>query len=333
MQSHTATLLRRLLAPCLCTFALASVQTAVAQPDAQHYPSRPIRVIVPTSPGSTADYLARLVGAELSQGMGQPVVVENMAGAGGIPGTRQLVSAAPDGYTLGIISSNYAVNPSLYRKMPYDSVKDITPISILGTTPLILSVPADSPYKTLQDLVAAAKAKPGSINYASSGKGTALHLAAELFRSRAGIDVVHIPYKGTNAMMTDIMAGQVQFGILASASALPQIRAGKMRALAVTTPRRIDSLPDVPTMAEAGVKDYAYDAWLALIAPAGLPKAVGAQLRAQAARALSAPKVREALASQGLVAVASSEEEADRTIRGEIVRSAALIRAAGVVAE
>jgi tripartite-type tricarboxylate transporter receptor subunit TctC len=190
------------------------------------------------------------------------MIVENLAGAAGIPGTRQLVSAKPDGYTLGIVSSNHAINPSLYKSLPYDTVKDITPISVIGTTPLVVVVAENSPYRTMGDLLKAAKEQPGKINYGSSGTGSVLHLAGELLKSKAGVDMMHIPYKGGNALITDVMSGQIQVAFLATPSVLAQVQAGKLRALAVSTPERVAILPNVPTLDEAGVKGYSYDAWI-----------------------------------------------------------------------
>lgn len=192
-----------------CTLAFSALLPAVSA-QAAGYPDHPIRLIVPTSPGSTADVVARVVAENLGKALAQPLIVENLAGAAGIPGTRQLVAAKPDGYTLAIVSSNHAINPSLYKSMPYDSVKDITPISVIGTTPLVVVVAENSPYRTIGDLLAAARAQPGKINYGSSGNGSVLHLAGELLKSKAGVSMMHIPYRGGNALITDVMSGQIQ---------------------------------------------------------------------------------------------------------------------------
>lgn len=319
----------RLLAPCLLGLA------ALCQPGmaATAYPDHSIRLIVPNSPGSTADAVARVYADAVGQRLGQTLVVENLSGASGIPGTRQLVSAKADGYTLGIVSSNHAINPSLYKSIPYDAVRDITPISIIGTTPLVLVVAEDSPYRTIQNLLNAARKQPGKINYGSSGTGSVLHLAGELLKSRAGIDMMHVPYRGGNVLITDVMSGQVQTAFLAVPSVIAQIQSGKLRALAVSTSDRVAVLPDVPTLQEAGVKDYAYDAWISLIAPAGLPPELVRKLQTVTQQAMQDPKLRKALDPQGFVSEGSSTEQAQRTLTAEIAKTQSLVAGAGLVAE
>lgn len=320
----------RLLAS--CALALGAVCAAAAA-SAAGYPDRPIRLIVPTSPGSTADVVARVVAENLGKTLAQPMIVENLAGAAGIPGTRQLVSAKPDGYTLAIVSSNHAINPSLYKSLPYDTVKDITPISVIGTTPLVVVVAENSPYRTMDDLLKAARAQPGKINYGSSGTGSVLHLAGELLKSKAGVDMMHIPYKGGNALITDVMSGQIQVAFLASPSVLAQVQAGKLRALAVSTPERLPILPNVPTLDEAGVKGYSYDAWISLIGPAKLPADLVRTLQAATQRTMADPAVLKTLSPQGFVAQGSSTEQAVQTLNAEITKSQALVKAAAVTAE
>jgi tripartite-type tricarboxylate transporter receptor subunit TctC len=307
-----------------CIFS-TPVQTLAAS-----YPDHPVRLIVPTSPGSTADVVARVVAESLGGELGQPLVVENLSGAAGIPGTRQLVAARPDGYTLGIISSNHAINPSLYKNMPYDSVRDITPISIIGTTPLVLVVAQNSPYRTVGDLITAAKAQPGKINYGSSGTGSVLHLAGELLKSRAGIDMMHIPYRGGTSLITDVMSGQIQTAFLAVPSVVGQIQSGHLRALAVSTPERVPVLPDVPTLAESGVDNYAYDAWIALIGPAGLPKDIALRLQQAAQQAMRSEAVLKALGPQGFVSQGSDTARAVQTLTAEISRTQTLVAGAGI---
>ncbi|CAB3862717.1 Bug family tripartite tricarboxylate transporter substrate binding protein [Achromobacter animicus] len=320
----------RLLAS--CALALGAMCVAAAA-SAAGYPDHPIRLIVPTSPGSTADVVARVVADNLGKTLAQPMIVENLAGAAGIPGTRQLVSAKPDGYTLGIVSSNHAINPSLYKSLPYDTVKDITPISVIGTTPLVVVVAENSPYKTMDDLLKAARAQPGKINYGSSGTGSVLHLAGELLKSKAGVDMMHIPYKGGNALITDVMSGQIQVAFLATPSVLAQVQAGKLRALAVSTPERLAILPNVPTLDEAGVKGYSYDAWISLIGPAGLPADVVQKLQAATHKTMQEPAVLKALSPQGFVAQGTTAEQAAQTLAAEITKSQTLVKAAGVTIE
>lgn len=313
--------------------AIAATAAAPAASKTSAYPDHPIRLIVPTSPGSTADVVARVVAEHLGKTLAQTMIVENLAGAAGIPGTRQLVAAKPDGYTLAIVSSNHAINPSLYKSMPYDSVKDITPISIIGTTSLVLVVAENSPYRTIGDLLAAARAQPGKINYGSSGNGSVLHLAGELLKARAGVDMMHIPYRGGNALITDVMSGQIQVAFLAVPSVLAQVQAGKLRALAVSTPERVAALPAVPTLDESGVKDYSYDAWIALIGPAKLPADIVKTLQAATQRTMADPAVLKTLAPQGFVAQGGSTEQAAQTLNAEITKSQALVKAAAVTAE
>lgn len=320
----------RFLATCALAFS-AALPTAHAQ--AAGYPDHPIRLIVPTSPGSTADVVARVVAENLGKTLAQPLIVENLAGAAGIPGTRQLVAAKPDGYTLAIVSSNHAINPSLYKSMPYDSVKDITPISVIGTTPLVMVVAENSPYRSVGDLLAAARAQPGKINYGSSGNGSVLHLAGELLKSKAGVNMMHIPYRGGNALITDVMSGQIQVAFLAVPSVLAQVQAGKLHALAVSTPERVAALPDVPTLDESGVKGYAYDAWISLIGPARLPGDIVRALQAATQRTMADPAVLKTLTPQGFVSQGSTTEQAVQTLNAEITKSQALVKAAAVMAE
>lgn len=315
-----------------CTFAFATTLTQMPA-HADVYPERAVRLIVPTSPGSTADVVARVVADSLAKVLAQSLIVENLSGAAGIPGTRQLVSSQPDGYTLAIVSSNHAINPSLYKAMPYDSVRDITPVAVIGTTPLVLVTSQTSPYLDIQTLLDAARTQPGVINYGSSGTGSVLHLAGELLKSRGKIDMTHIPYRGGNALITDVMSGQIQTAFLAVPSVLAQIRAGKLRALAVSTPERLAVLPDVPTLAESGVKDYSYDAWIALIGPAGMPATVVDTLQAAAVQAMNDPAISKALNPLGFVTQVSSTEQAGQILRDEIAKTQSLVATAGIAAE
>ncbi|WP_313458920.1 tripartite tricarboxylate transporter substrate-binding protein, partial [Achromobacter sp.] len=225
------------------------------------------------------------------------------------------------------------INPSLYKSMPYDSVKDITPISVIGTTPLVVVVAENSPYRTIGDLLAAARAQPGKINYGSSGNGSVLHLAGELLKSKAGVSMMHIPYRGGNALITDVMSGQIQVAFLAVPSVLAQVQAGKLRALAVSTPTRVAALPDVPTLDESGVKGYSYDAWISLIGPAKLPDDIVRTLQAATQRTMASAAVLNTLSPQGFVAQGSSAEQAAETLNAEIRKSQALVKAAAVTPE
>ena len=320
-------ILKRILAA--CTFIAAGTLAAAAV-NAADYPDRSIRLIVPTATGSTADVVARVVAEGLGNILNQALVVENVAGAAGIPGTRRLVSATPDGYTLAIVSSNHAINPSLQKSMPYDAQKDITPVSIIGTTPLVVVVSEASPYNTIQDLLADARKNPGKINYGSSGTGSVLHLAGELLKSRAQIDMLHIPYKGGNGLITDTMSGQIHTAFLAVPSVLAQVQAGKLKALAVSTPNRLPALPDVPTLAEAGVTDYSYDAWIALIGPAHLPTDITQKLQQSVAQTMASKRVLDSLNPLGFVSMGGSTQEAERTMSEELSKSRTLVENAGI---
>lgn len=313
-----------------CTVALATMVFQAPAAQAASYPDHPIRLIVPTSPGSTADVVARVVAENMGKALSQSLIVENLSGAAGIPGTRQLVSSRPDGYTLAIVSSNHAINPALYKDMPYDSVRDITPISVIGTTPLVVVVSKDSPYQDIGALLSDAKAQPGKLNYGSSGTGSVLHLAGELLKSQGDVDMTHIPYRGGSALITDVMSGQIHTAFLAVPSVLPQIRAGALRALAVSTPERLEVLPEVPTLAESGVKDYAYDAWIALIGPAGMSAEHVKQLQAATAQVMKEPAVLKALQPLGFVSQGSTTEYAQKILVDEIRKTQGLVSAAGI---
>jgi len=324
-------MIARTLATCTVAIATVLFQTTVVQ--AADYPDHAIRLIVPTSPGSTADVVARVVAENMGKALQQSLIVENLSGAAGIPGTRQLVSAKPDGYTLAIVSSNHAINPSLYKDIPYDSVRDVTPISVIGTTPLVMVVSENSPYRDIDALFSAARTKPGQLNYGSSGTGSVLHLAGELLKSQAHIDMAHIPYRGGNALITDVMSGQIQTAFLAVPSVLAQIQAGKLRALAVSTPERLEVLPEVPTLAESGVKDYAYDAWIALIGPAGMAAEQVDQLQSVTAKVMKDPAVLQALQPLGFVSQGTTAEQAKKTLEDEIQKTQSLVSTAGIAVQ
>jgi len=231
------------------------------------------------------------------------------------------------------VSSNHAINPSLYKSMPYDTVRDVTPLAIIGTTPLVVVVAENSPYRDIGALLAAARAQPGRINYGSSGTGSVLHLAGELLKSKASVDMVHIPYRGGNALITDVMSGQIQTAFLAVPSVLAQIQAGKLRALAVSTPKRLAVLPDVPTLAEAGVKDYAYDAWISLIGPAGMPAELVQKIQTATQQAMADAQLRKTLDPQGFVSLGGDSAQAATLLKDEIAKTQSLVSAAGLKPE
>ena len=258
--------LRRLL-------AAATLLAIAPTVSAQDYPTKPIRVIVPFAPGGGSDFIARFMAQRLSELLGKPFVIENKPGAGGNLGTEQGVRAAADGYTLTLIASSYTVNPAIH-KLNFDPVNEVTPIIQLSRGPLLVLVNPSLEASTLQDLIAMAKKKPGEIMYASSGQGSIIHAATELFNLKAGIKMIHVPYRGTGPALTDTLAGQTQVFFSSAATALPHVQSGTLKALAVTTAKRLPALPNVPTVAEAGLPGYEVDLWHGLIAPKGLPRTI-----------------------------------------------------------
>ncbi|PZX26146.1 conserved hypothetical protein; UPF0065 [Cupriavidus phytorum] len=290
---------------------------------------KPLRLIVPTQPGSQADAVARALSQPLGKQLGQSVVVENIAGAGGVPGTQQIVRAPKDGSTLGLISSNHVINPFIYKSLPYDALQDITPITVIGTLPLVLVVnPAVSAHNT-RELLTLLKAKPGELNYGSSGNGTVLHLAGQLLASEARVDIRHVPYKGAGNYTTDLVGGQVQMGFLTVQAVLPLIKAGKLRAIAVSTAQRVPALPEVPTLAESGVPRYSFDAWLAIVGPAGMPKPGVQDLQAKIQATLREREVQEQLSAQGLVVTGTGADAAVPFFRNELDKHARIVKQAG----
>lgn len=291
--------------------------------------AKPIRLIVPLAAGSTVDAIARAVAPGLGRATGHAVVVENLAGAGGITGTAQVVKAPKDGMTLGMISSNHVINPGIYKSIPFDSLKDITPIAVLATVPLVLAVNAALPVKSVAELLAYAKAHPGSLNFGSAGNGSTLHLAGELLVSETGINIKHVPYRGTGPLITDLIGGQVQLGFVSISQVAAQVKAGTLRALAVSTSQRSAALPDVPTLAEAGVPKYAFDAWVALIAPAGLPKPQVDEYAAAIAKAMASPEAHAAVVGQGLSLLSIGPDAAPAFFQAELAKHQKLVKQSG----
>lgn len=305
--------------------ALAAPGPALAQ-----LGDKPLRIILPLSAGSGADGAIRAISNSLAKALGQPVVIENLPGAGGITGTTQLVRAPKDGSVIGVVSNNHVVNPSVYKNIPFDSIEDITPITIIGATPFVLVAHPAVPARNVKELIALAKAKPGVLNYGSSGNGTILHLGAAMFVEQAQVDIKHIPYKGMGPLMNDILGGQVQLGVVAVAPAAAHIKAGTLRALGVSTAARVPSLPDVPTIAEQGLPRYELDGWIAAVAPAGIPKAEVARLHAGFKNALAMPEARDALIAQGYEIKLSAPEASTAFMRSELARMAQVVKNAHV---
>ena len=293
------------------------------------WPSKPITYVVPFAAGGTTDVLARLIGQKLSVALGQPVVVENKPGAGGNIGSDFVSKAAPDGYTiLGGTISSHAINPSLYPKMPYDAVKSFVPITLIGTNPLVLIVPPSSKSTTLKELIAAAKAKPG-MTFASAGNGTSQHLAGEMLKGAAGIEITHVPYKGSGPAIQDLMGGQVDMMFDTTVVAAPQIKAGKVRPLAVTSARRLKGF-DIPTMTEAGLPGYEVTSWQGIFAPAATPPAIVARLNSEIVKILNMPDVRERMESLGVDPVANTSEEFAAFQKAEIAKWAKVVKEGNV---
>jgi len=311
----------------LC-FALAS--TAWAQP----YPSRPIRVIVPFVPGGNVDITARTVAPALGDALGQPVVVENRPGAAGMVGAQAMMSSPADGYTLMMGSnSSLAVAPNLYPSWPYDPVKGIAPISNLAITPFVLVVKLGLPAQSLAEFVKLAKEKPGQLSMASGGNGSSNHLVGELFQMMTGLKFSHVPYKGTGAALVDLAGGQVDLLFDQASSTVPNVRGGKIRALAVASSSRQSALPDTPTFAEAGLRDFEIDNFTGLVGPAGMPADAVAKVHAAAVKALATPQVKERFASLGVQPVGDTPEQFGAVIREDLARWSRVIKSAGVKVE
>lgn len=312
--------------------ALIVVSTATAGL-AQSYPSKPVRVVVPYPPGGSTDIVARVIGEQLSQSMGQRFVVDNRPGAGGNIGMQLAAGAEPDGYTVVVGTTAHAINMTLFKDLPYDTVKDFEPIALLTEIPLILVVNPAVEAQSVADLIALAKERPGTLNVASSGNGQSTHLAAEMFNAMAGIKLTHVPYKGSAPAITDVMAGHVQLMFDTVMSALPHVQAGKLRALAVSSAERAPVAPDVPTIAEAALPGYEAIAWNGLFAPAGTPRAIIDQLNAEVVRALQSEKVKEQLASLGATAQPTTPSDFSTYVRDEVAKWAKVVKESGATVE
>ena len=303
---------------------------ASAQAFAQAYPSRPVKIIVPYGAGGPADIYARFIGAKLSDAMGQPFVVEDRPGGGAVVGTDAVAKSAPDGYTLLMMSNTHAVNETLIPKKPYDLMKDLAPITGVNYSDLLMVVNPSVPANNLKEFIALAKAKPKELNYASSGPGTPYHLAGELFKYMAGVDIVHVPYKGSDGARVGILGGQVQMMLDAITTMTPNVRAGKLKAMGTTGKTRSAVLPDVPTIAEAGVPGYEAGIWLGLMAPAGTPRPVLERLNAEVNKVINAPEVRETWGKQGAMPMGMPIDQFDKFLRAETVKWAAVVKATGM---
>jgi len=314
----------------LAVLALASIGAA----HAQVYPNRPIRAIVPIAPGRGTDTTGRLVLTKLSDALGQQIVVDNRAGGGGTIGAMIAAKALPDGYTFlfGSIST-HAVNPAMYKKLPYDHIKDFAPVARIGTVPNVLVVHPALPVKTVGDLINHAKANPGKINYGSAGIGSPPHLSMELFKSITGVNILHVPYKGAGPALAELLGGQTQVMCTSLAGQLPHIKAGRVRALAVTTAKRNAQVPDVPTMIEAGVPGYEVTIWYAVFFPAGAPKAVIARLNSELVKILNGSDMKERMAQIGVDPAPSTPEELAAFVKAETIKYTKVAQDAGIKLE
>lgn len=301
--------------------------------NAQTFPSKSITIVVPASPGGAIDLAARLIGQKLTESTGQPVVIDNKAGATGIIGTDFVAKSAPDGHTLALVASSHAINPSMKKVLPFDTLKSFEPVVITHVVPLMLVVSPTLPVKTLKELVAYGKANPGKLSFASSGLGGAPHFSGELFKTMAGIDMVHVPYKGSTLAHPDLISGRTSLMFDTVAAINTQVKSDKVRALAVTTARRSAVAADVPTMAEAGMSGYETSTWGGILAPAGTPKAVVAKLNAEINKALSAPDVRQRLQEAGIEVGGGTPQQFSSFIQSEMVKWAKVAKDADIQPE
>jgi tripartite-type tricarboxylate transporter receptor subunit TctC len=314
-----------------CTFLAASLLAPASH--AASYPERPVRFIVPFAPGGTNDVLGRIVAERLSAKLGQPFVVDNRAGANSVIGCEIVARAAPDGHTLVIVAAGFAVNPSIVRKLPYDTLRDFAPIGTVAGGPYLMVVHPSVPAKTVGEFTAWAKSRPAPVNYASTGIGSPPHLAAELYRTSAGIELQHVPYKGGGAVLPDLLAGRVSMFFGSISTLRGPIQSGKLRPIAVTTVARSNAMPDVPTFAESGLKGFEVNGWYGMLAPARTPQKSVAALNAALRQSLEEPETRSRLAASGLDPLPGTPEQFATLIRSEIGKWAKVVKAAGIKAE
>ena len=325
-------LLRALrLLPLVLAAALAPRPAGAQAPDA--WPGKPIRFILPFPPGGGTDILGRLIAERLTANLGQPVVTENRGGAGGNLGAEAAAKSAPDGYTIVLVAPSLAISPSMYSKLNYDPVKDFAPVSLVATVPNVMVTNPAVPANTLADFIRLAKTKPGEMNFGSGGSGTSNHLAGELFNIVAGVKLVHVPYKGVNLAMNDVLSGRIQLVVIGIPATVPNIKAGKLRALALVAPQRSPVLPDVPTATEAGLPNFEVTTWYGILAPAGTPPPIVARLNAALVKIMHAPELKERLDALATDPVTSTPEEFAGLIKSEIVKWREVVRQAGLKAD
>ena len=317
----------RLIALVLCSLFVAAADAQDA------YPSRPVKFILPFPPGGGTDILGRLIAERLSASLGQPVVTENRGGAGGNVGAEAAAHSAPDGYTIVLVAPSLAISPSLYSRLNYDPVKDLAPISLVATVPNVMITNPSVEAKNLREFIALARSRPGAMNYGSGGAGTSNHLAGELFNIVTGAKLVHVPYKGVNLAMQGVLAGEIQLVFIGIPAALPHIKAGKLRALALVAPRRSPALPEVPTVAEAGLKDFEVTTWYGVMAPSGTPRPIITRLNGELVKIMQAPDVKERLAGMATDPLTSTPEEFAAYLKQEIAKWGDVVRKAHLKAD
>jgi len=313
--------------PSACVLAVAFSVSAGAM--AQSYPVKPVRIVVPYAPGGGVDIVARAVGQELSRRIGQTVLVENRTGAGGNVGSDAVAKAAPDGYTLLMASPANTINPSLYTKMPYDPMRDLVPIALIGSVPTVLIANRSLPVQNVKQLVALAKSRPGALIYGSGGSGTTEHLAGEMFKSAARVDMLHVPYKGGAQVMTDLLGGQIALMFVNQLAALPHVNAGKLKALGVASAERSPALPQVPTFAESGYPELIVSVWWGVMGPAAMPKEIVTQLNREIVAALASPEMKERLQTLSARPIGGTPESFAKFFADEITRWARVVKASG----
>ena len=315
--------MKKILLAALACFAAASSAFA------DDYPTHAIRIVVPFGPGGFTDVVARMIQKELGPALGQPIVIENKPGAGSTIGTAEIAHAKPDGYNLVMISTTHVISPHLYKSIPYDPIRDFTPVMKLGEGPYVLVVHPSLGVKTVGELIALAKAKPNQIDYASSGNGSSQHLVGALFATMSGAPINHVPYKGSSGAMNDLLGGQVKMSFVGMPNALPNLASGKLRALAVSTRKRSPDLPGVPTLDEAGVRGFDATIWLALLAPPGTPREIVQKLNTEISRVLSTPEARKLISSAGVDVATSTPEELAKLMQSELDRWGKVVRETG----
>ena len=323
--------MRHPLRQCTIVLIIACAVHGAPALAADGYPAKSIRMVVPFPAGGTSDIIGRIAGQKITEATGQQVIIDNRAGAGGNIGTELVAKAAPDGYTLLTDpGSTLTINPSLFSRLPFDTLKDFAPVTIIAAVPNVLVVHPSLPVKNVKELIALAKARPGQLNYASTGAGQSTHLSMELFKISAGVDMTHIPYKGSSPALTDLLAGQVPVMFDNMPSSLPHVKAGKLRALAVSTLKRSPALPELATVAESGLPGFEVSVWFGVLAPAATPRDVVTRLNSILVKALANPDMRERLAGQGAEPIGNTPEEFTAQIQRDIVKWAKVVKSAGI---